>query len=187
MGWMCVLQTPHVGCRWHGDLNALLENSAKIMANASSYRVGSIIGWIQWQNSMKSKVHCWEISCWSEEEFKIFFWGPSLTDLFSSRSSNLTLLHKNYVYLVSYKSRFTMHSPARLIPPRGASSNLSTCLEEEDAALFEAPSELLCPITHAVFLDPVLTQAGHVSIASLSNFFQQLPCILPNWNWRLFL
>ncbi|KAG7672367.1 hypothetical protein Ndes2526B_g09123 [Nannochloris sp. 'desiccata'] len=53
-----------------------------------------------------------------------------------------------------------MPSSLRSLPPRGNPSNLSK-IEEDDAALFEAPSELVCPITHAVFFDPVLTQAGH--------------------------
>jgi U-box domain len=58
-----------------------------------------------------------------------------------------------------------MPSPPRSLPLRGSPpSNLLPLKEEEDAALFEAPSELVCPITHAVFLDPVLTQAGHVSV-----------------------
>lgn len=29
-------------------------------------------------------------------------------------------------------------------------------------ALFEDPPELVCPLTHALFLDPVITAAGHV-------------------------
>jgi hypothetical protein len=33
--------------------------------------------------------------------------------------------------------------------------------EDPDAALFAALLELVCPITHAVFLDPVLTCSGH--------------------------
>ena len=36
--------------------------------------------------------------------------------------------------------------------------------ESEDADLFCTPAELVCPITHAVFTDPVLTAAGHVSV-----------------------
>ena len=54
-----------------------------------------------------------------------------------------------------------MPSALRSLPPR-SSSSLEPLKEEHDATLFEAPSELVCPITHAVFLDPVLTQAGHV-------------------------
>jgi len=66
-----------------------------------------------------------------------------------------------------------MHSPQRSLLTRGGNpSNLSK-IEEDDAAVFEAPSELVCPITHAVFLDPVLTQAGHVG----SVHFMK-PCIL---------
>ena len=57
-----------------------------------------------------------------------------------------------------------MPSSLRPLAPRGSPSHLSTLNEEEDANLFEAPSELVCPITHAVFLDPVLTQAGHVRV-----------------------
>jgi hypothetical protein len=57
-----------------------------------------------------------------------------------------------------------MPSSLRPLAPRGSPSHLSTLNEEEDASLFEAPSELVCPITHAVFLHPVLTQAGHVRV-----------------------
>lgn len=31
-----------------------------------------------------------------------------------------------------------------------------------DAELFDTPPELLCPITQAVFAEPVLTASGHV-------------------------
>jgi hypothetical protein len=66
-----------------------------------------------------------------------------------------------------------MHASLRSLPPRGGNpSNLSK-IEEDDVALFEAPSELVCPITHAVFLDPVLTQAGHVGSVHFTK-----PCIL---------
>ena len=42
--------------------------------------------------------------------------------------------------------------------PLGSSSTLHRI--EEDEALFNTPSDLLCPITHELFLDPVLNAAG---------------------------
>jgi hypothetical protein len=49
--------------------------------------------------------------------------------------------------------------PGAWPPARSPLSHSSK--DAEDSHLFDAPPELLCPITHAVFLDPVLSAAGH--------------------------
>ncbi|KAL4421470.1 hypothetical protein ABPG75_010761 [Micractinium tetrahymenae] len=55
------------------------------------------------------------------------------------------------------RAALTPASP-RLSPGQG----LSKAIDLEDDYLFNSPPELVCPLTLAPFLDPVLTTAGHV-------------------------
>ena len=48
------------------------------------------------------------------------------------------------------------------LPVGGMPTNNDSTL---DPSLFEDPPELVCPLTHALFLDPVITTAGHVRLS----------------------
>lgn len=49
------------------------------------------------------------------------------------------------------------------LPPFHTSKSLGR-IAEEDELIFETPQDLLCPITHDIFKDPVLNVAGRFSM-----------------------